>query len=61
MVDYIRQDYIKKRLQDINCRIYNMLKEIAETETLRCQWSAIVRLEEDIVEVKTLYRKEFIG
>ena len=61
MADYIRQDYIKRRLQDINCRIYNMLKEIAETNTLRCQWNKIIRLEEDITEVKELYKKEFIG
>ena len=61
MADYIRQDYIKKRLQDINCRIHNLLKEIAETDTLRCQWSAIKRLEEDIIEVKEQYKKEFFG
>ena len=61
MADYIRQDYIKRRLQDINCRIHNLLKETAETNTLRCQWNAILRLDEDITEVKEQYRKEFIG
>lgn len=59
MADYIRQDTVKRMLQSANCRLYNLLKQTKKEGSIRYQWSAILRIEDDIKEAKKLYCEEF--
>ena len=59
MADFIRQKLIIEKLQSANCRLYNLLKEIKEKNSVKFQWSAILSIERDIREAKAEYHNEF--
>ena len=59
MANYIRQKSIIKSLQSANCRLYNLLKEIAKKDSLKFHWSDILSIERDIRDAKAEYHNEF--
>ena len=59
MANYIRQKSIIESLQSANCRLYNLLKEIAEKDSLKFYWSDLLSIERDIKDAKAEYHNEF--
>ena len=59
MSDFIKQSYVVEKLQSANCRLYNLLKDIKERDSIKFQWSAILSIERDIGEAKKFYCDEF--
>ena len=61
MADYIKHKHIVDLLKSANCRLYNLLQDIAKENSCKFQWSAILSLEKDIAEAKKEYHNEFFG